>query len=275
MQCASARMDGLRCRKEIVTDGAVVVCFALQIEVITMDKQLTYFENTKSQIVNLIGPAATDELITNALFSVTMGSNDYLNNYFLPASQRAKNFTPKQYQDIVINKYRGQLQVSAHFTLWTSHCLSIHVLIRTSIASGSDFLSPLNECRNYTTSERGESSSPPWGLWGASRTSWRWGWGRTDSAIPRTVSSSTSTPLSRAWCRSSTPRSANPISFSSMLTTKSSTSSPTLALTVRPNHCSCLPMSSMAAAAPVHCCSNLKSNLIHLYACIESCEIYT
>ncbi|BBN18591.1 hypothetical protein MPTK1_8g03750 [Marchantia polymorpha subsp. ruderalis] len=80
------------------------------IEVITMDKQLTYFENTKSQIVNLIGPAATDELITNALFSVTMGSNDYLNNYFLPASQRAKNFTPKQYQDIVINKYRGQLQ---------------------------------------------------------------------------------------------------------------------------------------------------------------------
>ncbi|KAL2608270.1 hypothetical protein R1flu_026843 [Riccia fluitans] len=79
------------------------------IEVLPMDKQLTYFENTKQQLISMLGQPATDELLANSLFSVTMGSNDYLNNYFIPFSPRA-SLKPQVYQDIVINKFRVQLQ---------------------------------------------------------------------------------------------------------------------------------------------------------------------
>ncbi|KAL3684115.1 hypothetical protein R1sor_002137 [Riccia sorocarpa] len=80
------------------------------IEVLTMDKQLTYFANTKNQLISMLGQSATDQLLADSLFSVTMGSNDYLNNYFLAVSPRRASLNPKQYQDVVINKYRDQLQ---------------------------------------------------------------------------------------------------------------------------------------------------------------------
>ncbi|KAL2641795.1 hypothetical protein R1flu_009382 [Riccia fluitans] len=79
------------------------------LKVIPMDQQLTYFEDTRQQLISMLGQSATDELLANALFSVTMGSNDYLNNYFLPFSPRAR-LPQKVYQDIVINKFRGQLE---------------------------------------------------------------------------------------------------------------------------------------------------------------------
>ncbi|WP_163279047.1 hypothetical protein [Klebsiella aerogenes] len=42
------------------------------------------FANTKQYIITRLGEAAAMKLLENTLFSVTMGSNDFLNNYLTP-----------------------------------------------------------------------------------------------------------------------------------------------------------------------------------------------
>lgn len=50
-----------------------------------MDIQVDYFNITRKQINDLLGPSqAKDYLMNKSIFSVTIGSNDFLNNYFLP-----------------------------------------------------------------------------------------------------------------------------------------------------------------------------------------------
>nr|DAD38306.1 TPA_asm: hypothetical protein HUJ06_008947 [Nelumbo nucifera] len=51
---------------------------------IDMDAQLDNFENTRQEIISDIGVAAAMKLLSESLFSVAMGSNDFINNYLLP-----------------------------------------------------------------------------------------------------------------------------------------------------------------------------------------------
>ncbi|XP_059278077.1 GDSL esterase/lipase At4g16230-like [Lycium ferocissimum] len=78
---------------------------------INMDAQLDNFANTKQDIITRIGEPATIKLIENALFSVTMGSNDFINNYLTPVFSTAEQLTvpPTKFVGAVIFKYRIQL----------------------------------------------------------------------------------------------------------------------------------------------------------------------
>jgi hypothetical protein len=80
-------------------------------------QQISNFRNTTSQIMQLLGPTAGATLIRNSIYSVTMGSNDYLNNYWVVASPSPKLFTPQQFQNNIINTYRQQLSVSVHLAV--------------------------------------------------------------------------------------------------------------------------------------------------------------
>ncbi|XP_024368984.1 GDSL esterase/lipase At4g16230 isoform X1 [Physcomitrium patens] len=75
---------------------------------IPMNKQLEYFANTKAQIIAQLGEQAGNELISSALYSSNLGSNDYLNNYYQPLSP-VGNLTSTQLATLLINTYRGQL----------------------------------------------------------------------------------------------------------------------------------------------------------------------
>lgn len=77
---------------------------------IPMNKQLEYFANTKAQIIAQLGEQAGNELISSALYSSNLGSNDYLNNYYQPLSP-VGNLTSTQLATLLINTYRGQLTV--------------------------------------------------------------------------------------------------------------------------------------------------------------------
>lgn len=72
-------------------------------------QQISMFRNTTQQIMQLLGPESGAALIRNSIYSVTMGSNDFLNNYLVVGSPSPRLFTPKRFQERLINTYRSQL----------------------------------------------------------------------------------------------------------------------------------------------------------------------
>lgn len=56
--------------------------------------------------------------LNKCLFTVNIGSNDYINNYFMPQYYPTKKlFTPEQYADLLIAQYGAQLQVFALYMI--------------------------------------------------------------------------------------------------------------------------------------------------------------
>lgn len=79
-----------------------------------MDIQIDYFNITRKQIDQLLGASqARDYLHKNSIFSVTVGSNDFLNNYLVPVVSMGERISqnPDAFVDDMINHFRGQLTV--------------------------------------------------------------------------------------------------------------------------------------------------------------------
>ncbi|KAK3198136.1 hypothetical protein Dsin_021551 [Dipteronia sinensis] len=57
-------------------------------------RQLDYFEEYQRRVSGLIGAQKTGELVNKALVLITVGGNDFVNNYYLvPFSARSRQFT--------------------------------------------------------------------------------------------------------------------------------------------------------------------------------------
>ena len=78
-----------------------------------MDAQIDNFANTRQDIISSIGLSSALELFRKALFSVTMGSNDFINNYLTPVLSvpEQKLVSPDQFVGAMISRYRFQLTV--------------------------------------------------------------------------------------------------------------------------------------------------------------------
>nr|GLL48467.1 GDSL esterase/lipase At4g16230-like [Ipomoea trifida] len=78
---------------------------------INFDAQLDNFANTREDVIRSIGWRAASKLLENAMFSVTIGSNDFINNYFTPVvSALERNLVPPQlFVNAMISKFRTQL----------------------------------------------------------------------------------------------------------------------------------------------------------------------
>ncbi|KAL1205165.1 GDSL esterase/lipase [Cardamine amara subsp. amara] len=78
---------------------------------ITFSGQVQNHQNIVSQIGEILGYGATDYL-KSCIYSVGMGSNDYLNNYFMPQSySTSAQFSAEEYANDLITRYRDQLNV--------------------------------------------------------------------------------------------------------------------------------------------------------------------
>ena len=77
--------------------------------------QVQNYHNTVAQVVELLGDENTAaDYLRKCIYSVGLGSNDYLNNYFMPQYySTSRQYTPEQYADDLINRYRDQLNVSS------------------------------------------------------------------------------------------------------------------------------------------------------------------
>ncbi|CAL5369567.1 unnamed protein product [Camellia sinensis] len=79
---------------------------------LSLDIQVDYFNITRKQIDQLLGASqARDYVMNKSLFSVTIGSNDFLNNYLLPVLSIGARVSesPDAFVDDLINHLRGQL----------------------------------------------------------------------------------------------------------------------------------------------------------------------
>jgi len=72
------------------------------------------YQNTVSQVVNLLGDEdSAANYLSKCIYSIGLGSNDYLNNYFMPQFYTSsREYTPDQFADVLIGAYTDQLKVS-------------------------------------------------------------------------------------------------------------------------------------------------------------------
>ncbi|KAL5984849.1 hypothetical protein ACLOJK_038685 [Asimina triloba] len=77
-----------------------------------MDIQVDYFNITRKQLDQLLGAAeAKQYLMRKAIFSITIGANDFLNNYLLPVISTGERIseTPDAFINHMITNLRSQL----------------------------------------------------------------------------------------------------------------------------------------------------------------------
>lgn len=98
-------------------------CFFPQLNIIRIPRQLDYFHQYQQRVSALIGEARTRQLVNRALVLITVGGNDFVNNYYLvPFSVRSTQFTLPDYVDYLISEYGKILEVRT-FLFFTFSCL--------------------------------------------------------------------------------------------------------------------------------------------------------
>ncbi|CAN8275490.1 unnamed protein product [Cochlearia groenlandica] len=81
------------------------------LNIIRIGKQLRYFEQYKLRVSGLIGAEEMNRLVNGALVLITLGGNDFVNNYYLvPFSARSRQFSLPDYVVYIISEYRKVLR---------------------------------------------------------------------------------------------------------------------------------------------------------------------
>lgn len=97
--------------------------FFLQFNIIRITRQLQYFEQYQQRVSALIGDEETVRLVNEALILMTLGGNDFVNNYFLvPFSARSRQFRLPDYVVYLISEYRKILVVMLYFFSFLCCC---------------------------------------------------------------------------------------------------------------------------------------------------------
>uniref|UniRef100_A0A5B6YNJ7 Uncharacterized protein n=1 Tax=Davidia involucrata TaxID=16924 RepID=A0A5B6YNJ7_DAVIN len=75
--------------------------------IIRIFKQLEFFEQYQQRLSLLIGPANAQQLVNKGLVLITLGGNDYVNNYFLaPVTARRLQFSIPAFSRYLVSEYR-------------------------------------------------------------------------------------------------------------------------------------------------------------------------
>ncbi|XP_027105442.1 GDSL esterase/lipase At5g45950 [Coffea eugenioides] len=77
--------------------------------VISLSKQMEYLKHYMIHLRRLVGATKAEELINNAVFVLSMGTNDFLQNYFLEPV-RSKQFSVAQYEDFLITSMSSAIK---------------------------------------------------------------------------------------------------------------------------------------------------------------------
>ena len=71
---------------------------------------MEYLKHYMIHLRRLVGATKAEELINNAVFVLSMGTNDFLQNYFLEPV-RSKQFSVAQYEDFLITSMSSAIKV--------------------------------------------------------------------------------------------------------------------------------------------------------------------
>ncbi|CAI9759844.1 unnamed protein product [Fraxinus pennsylvanica] len=80
------------------------------VNIIRIAAQLEYFQQYQQRVRALIGADKTKQLVNQALVLITLGGNDFVNNYYLvPYSARSRQFALPDYVKFLISEYQKVL----------------------------------------------------------------------------------------------------------------------------------------------------------------------
>ncbi|KAI5443324.1 GDSL esterase/lipase At5g33370 [Lathyrus oleraceus] len=81
------------------------------VNIIRMYRQYEYFEEYQNRLSALIGASQAKTRVNQALVLITVGGNDFVNNYYLvPYSARSQQYPLPQYVKFLISEYKKLLQ---------------------------------------------------------------------------------------------------------------------------------------------------------------------
>ncbi|KAK7245591.1 hypothetical protein RIF29_40438 [Crotalaria pallida] len=80
---------------------------------ISLEVQLSNHKVIISQITNRLGgPEKAQQHLSKCLYYMNIGSNDYINNYFLPDFYNSsRNYTPEKYAEALVQQYAQQIRI--------------------------------------------------------------------------------------------------------------------------------------------------------------------
>lgn len=77
-----------------------------------MFQQFEYFEEYQHRVSAIVGNREAKRLVNRALVLITVGGNDFVNNYYLvPVSARSLQYRLPEYVKFLISEYRKLLKV--------------------------------------------------------------------------------------------------------------------------------------------------------------------
>ncbi|XP_047169417.1 GDSL esterase/lipase At5g33370-like [Vigna umbellata] len=80
------------------------------VNIIRIYRQLQYWEEYQQRVSAIIGPEETQSLVEGALVLITLGGNDFVNNYYLvPYSARSRQYNLPDYVKYLISEYKKVL----------------------------------------------------------------------------------------------------------------------------------------------------------------------
>jgi hypothetical protein len=97
----------------------------LQIGRVYLETQLGWFRNTIDELKQMIGDDATRALLARSLFTLSAGSNDYLNNYLLELSPTASRYTAPKFQALLLDHMSSYLDVRGNAEALVSVSVSV------------------------------------------------------------------------------------------------------------------------------------------------------
>ncbi|XP_022728787.1 uncharacterized protein LOC111284368 [Durio zibethinus] len=78
---------------------------------ISMNMQLSNHQIIISTIAEILGKCSASKLLSKCIYAVQIGSNDYINNYFMPEFYNTSRlYTPEQYAAYLIEQYAKQIK---------------------------------------------------------------------------------------------------------------------------------------------------------------------
>lgn len=95
----------------------------VQVNIIRIYQQLRYFKQYQQRLSQVIGHDETKRVVKESLVLITLGGNDFVNNYYLvPYSVRSQQYSLEDYVPFVISEYKKVLQVIENPTNHCSFC---------------------------------------------------------------------------------------------------------------------------------------------------------
>ena len=70
------------------------------------------FQGTKMSIARKIGHEKAEKFFNGSIYLMSIGSNDYINNYLLPVEANSWQYAPDDFIEYLVSTLRQQITVS-------------------------------------------------------------------------------------------------------------------------------------------------------------------